>query len=58
MLYPAMSTVPPIGFQGKSDAQLRTPYCSELVISLEWVKRGMAIRGVAGTDVKKTRNGI
>lgn len=34
MVYPAMPSVLPIGFQGKSDAQLQALHCSELVISL------------------------
>lgn len=45
LAYPATSSVPPIGFQGKSDAQLHaSPHCSELVISLGRVKRGMTMR--------------
>lgn len=42
-LYPAMSGAP-IGFQGKSDAAAASPDCSELVISLGWVKHGMTMR--------------
>lgn len=55
MVYSAMSSAPPIRFQGKSDAQLQALHCSELVISLGRVKRGMTMRGVADTRVRYTK---